>query len=719
MAPTLFDARSTLLNPKALKPLSNRISRYLGSNDIQAIERAFSVADHAHKDQKRQTGEAYIYHPAEVALILAEMQLDSVTLIAALLHDTIEDTGLTKQSILETFGESVAELVDGVTKLDKLNFRSKQEAAAESFRKMLLAMTRDIRVILIKLADRLHNMRTLGVMEPHKKRRIAQETLDIYTPIANRLGMQLIKEELEDLCFKAIYPMRHRVLSDNIKSVRGHHKGAISKTLSAIKHRLLDEGIEHQITGREKSPFSIFRKMKSKVKAFKRITDVFGFRIIVESVNDCYLALGFVHSLYKPLNGRFKDYIAIPKSNGYQAIHTVLFGPFNAPIEIQIRTREMDKIARDGIASHWLYKDSNGDPNRPSRKENRARQWLLSLLQMQKQTGDSIEFIESVKIDLFPDEVYVFSPKGQIFELPNNATVLDYAYAVHTGVGNHCVFGRIDNEMTPIKNKLASGQTIEIITAESAHPTPDWLNFVVTNKARTAIRHYLKNLRHEEAVELGHRMLDRALDNLGINFESLSSRRVQRYLKNLKLARLEDLMAEIAHGNHLPNMVAKQLMPRWQREKTPHDRDILSISGSEGSIISYGNCCHPIPGDPIFGYLSAGKGIVVHRDQCPNLIALKDNLERWLEVRWDLQISGEFSVPLRIGVVCRPGVLARIASRIAQARCNIEHIDYQDRDGSTATLRIVIAVNDRIHLAKVIRNLRRSPSVLKINRGYD
>lgn len=698
-----------------LRQLSELLDSYLSPEAVAEVRRAFEFSAEAHEGQHRLTGEPYIHHPLEVACILAEMHMDHATIAAAILHDTIEDTEVTKQQVAEAFGEEVAELVDGVTKLDKMQFQSRLEAQAESFRKMMLAMSRDLRVILIKLADRLHNMRTLSVMRPDKRRRIALETLEIYAPIAQRLGMNALKAELQDLGFQTYYPFRHRVLKERLKKLRGNRREVVAKIRKTLELRLKEEGIPCRVVGRLKSPYSIFRKMRGKELSFDKVMDVYGFRIIVGSVNACYQTLGAVHNLYKPVTGRFRDYIAIPKTNGYQSLHTVLFGPYGSPIEIQIRTREMDQVAEKGIAAHWIYKT---DAEMPSSAQLRAREWLLNLLEMQKQAGNSVEFLEHVKVDLFPDEVYVFTPRGEIIQLPREATVVDFAYAIHTDVGNHCVGARIDRELVPLRTRLKSGMTVEVLTDNGARPSPSWLDFVVTSKARAAIRHYLKNLQQEEAVELGHRMLDRALDALGTSLDEVPDASLQEFLAECRFERLEDLLADIAFGNRMPLLVAQKLLPHADNGLgyAVPARDALKIKGTEGMVVNYANCCHPIPGDSITGYLSAGKGIVVHVDDCRNARELRKNRERFIDLDWDSEIDGEFRVTLRVEVANKPGVLATIAAAIAECGSNIEHVEYQERDGATAALRFTLTVRDRAHLARIIRRIRRNDVTLKVHR---
>ncbi len=701
--------------PAYVLALEDKLAEYLPADAVVRVRRAFEIGARAHAGQTRKSGEPYITHPVAVASILADLRLDVETIIAAILHDTLEDTALSSEELSGEFGATVAALVDGVTKLDKLHFKSRQEAAAESFRKMLLAMARDLRVILIKLADRLHNMRTLGSMEPTSRRRIALETLEIYAPIAQRLGMNRFKAELQDLGFKAMYPDRHRVVSARIRTALGNRREAMGKIEAALHARLDAEGLSHRTVSRIKSPYSIYRKMRNENKSFAQVMDVYGFRVVVDSVMNCYHALGAVHALYKPMDGRFRDFIAIPKANGYQSLHTVLFGSFGAPIEIQIRTEDMDAVADRGVAAHWAYKSDSAPANSA---QNRAREWVSSLVDEQNRNHSSLEFIESVKIDLFPDEVYLFTPRGKILSLPRNSTALDFAYAVHTDVGSHAVAARVDKKLAPLRTRLSSGQSVEIITAPSAVPSTQWLEWVVSAKARTAIRHFLKHLQHEDAIELGHRMLDRAMDMLGASLEVLPADQLASYLEENKLRALEDLLADIALGNRNADQVARSLLELQDVGSLvdPHSVEQILITGAERGVLSFGNCCHPVPGDDIMGYLSAGKGIVVHRLECPNMPELRKSPERCMEIGWDTSVSGDYRVELRIIVANKPGVLAQVAAAVAQANSNIENVEYKERDLMSAALLFTIEVASRKHLADVIRGVRRLAVVNAIYR---
>ncbi|OHC40802.1 MAG: bifunctional GTP diphosphokinase/guanosine-3',5'-bis(diphosphate) 3'-diphosphatase, partial [Rhodanobacter sp. RIFOXYA1_FULL_67_6] len=686
------------LPPYALA-LKERIA-YLPDAQVERVLRAFQIGAQAHAGQERKSGEPYITHPVAVAGILAELGLDAETIIAAILHDTLEDTELSRESIAGEFGEVVAELVDGVTKLDKMRFGSRQEADAESFRKMLLAMARDIRVILIKLADRLHNMRTLGAKDAPSRRRIARETLEIFAPIAQRLGMNKFKAELQDLGFRALYPDRYRVISERIRAAIGNRREAMGKIEAALSARLSADHLPAHVVGRIKSPWSIYSKMRGDHKSFAQLMDVYGFRVVVDSAMSCYMALGVVHALYKPVDRRFKDFIAIPKANGYQSLHTVLLGPFGAPIEVQIRTAEMDSVAERGVAAHWAYKTDSGPANSA---QARAREWLSSLVDSSASTVSSSEFIENVKIDLFPDEVYLFTPRGDILSLPRNATALDFAYAVHTDVGDHAVAARVDKKLLPLRAKLESGQLVEIITAPSAVPNPAWLEVVVTGKARTAIRQYLKHLQHEDAVDFGHRMLDRALDAQGSSLDGIPPAVLDRFLETSKLKRLEELLSDIALGNRMPDVVASQLLAsRGKKAGKPHAsahaHEKIRITGAERGVLSFANCCHPLPGDDIIGYLSSGKGIVVHREECPNVVELRKSPERCVAIEWDRDVQGDYRAELRIEVINRPGVLATVAAAIAAADSNIENVEYVERDSAAATLLFAMEVKSRKHL---------------------
>ncbi len=704
-----------------INDLVSELYTYLPQGDVERILAAYEFSAEAHEGQTRKSGEPYVSHPVAVARILAGMRLDAGTLMAALLHDVIEDTPTARGQIANLFGEEVAALVDGVSKLDQIQFRSRAEAQAESFRKMLLAMVEDIRVILVKLADRLHNMRTLGAMPAEKQRRIARETLDIYAPIANRLGINKMRLELEDLGFRSLYPYRYAVIERALRRATGNQKSFLKKIAVRLDDALAEAGIEARIISREKHLFSIYRKMRDKGKVLADIVDVYGFRLIVDDIDTCYRVLGIVHRLYKPMPGRFKDYIAIPRVNGYQSLHTTLFGPNGVPLEAQIRTHDMDRVAEDGIASHWQYKAVDQQVYAP---QARAREWLSSLMEMQE-TVNSEEFLESVRVDLFPDKVYVFTPKGDILRLPRGATAVDFAYAVHTDVGNRCVAVKVDRRLVPLRTLLRNGQTVEIITARGAQPNPNWVNFVATAKARAAIRQHLKNLQRGEAGELGKRLLDQALGEFGTTVRKLPRERMQATLDELGLNNTAELYEQLGLGERLAPLVARMLAGRGSEAATdsetarpagPGPRP-LAIAGTEGMVVSYARCCYPIPGDEVMGHLSAGRGVVIHRNSCGNLAEFRKQPNKWLPVTWKKQVSGDFNVEVIVDVINRVGVLAAVASNIASTRTNIEHVSVMEREGDVSALVFMLQVSDRVHLARVIRSIRSMPDVLKVSRS--
>ena len=695
--------------------LDSTLRSYLNPEQTNHVKRAYYFAEQAHFGQRRRSGEDYVTHPLAVAGILADMHMDHQSLMAAMLHDVIEDTGIPKTAIGKQFGPTVAELVDGVSKLTQMEFETLEEKQAENFQKMALAMARDIRVILVKLADRLHNMRTLGVLQTTKARRIARETLDIYAPIAMRLGMNTVRMEFEDLGFNALYPMRARRIDAALRKARGHRTELVGKIRHQIETTLGQEGHEVEVVGREKHLYSIYKKMKSKRKSFSEIMDIYAFRIIVDSVDTCYRVLGCIHSLYKPVPGEFKDYIAIPKANGYQSLHTVLMGMHGVPIEIQIRTREMEAMANNGIAAHWLYKTDSQSTNG---SHARAREWVQGLLEMQQRAGNSLEFIESVKIDLFPDEIYVFTPKGRILELPRGATAVDFAYAVHTDVGNSCVACRINRRLAPLSEPLQSGETVEILTAPGASPNPSWFNYAVSAKARTNIRHFLKNQTREDSVTLGRRLLDRALAAFDKSLDQLPAEQTEDYLQRHHYDHLDDLLEQIARGNRLPAITAQQLLEGLGADPNLEKGDTLpvAIRGTEGFMVNYARCCHPIPGDPIEGYLSSEKGVVVHRERCKNLADMRDKTERLVALRWDEVVEGEYSVELRIEVENRRGMIAVIATRINSMGVNIEKISTDDKDYQFTYVDLEMLVHNRVHLAHIMKRLRAISSVRKVTR---
>jgi len=698
--------------------LASDLTRYLGKDQVNSVRRAYFYAEQAHEGQYRRSGHPYVTHPLAVASILSEMHMDHQSLMAAMLHDVIEDTGITKTAIKSQFGNSVADLVDGVSKLNKIKFSSRAEAQAENFQKMAMAMAKDLRVILVKIADRLHNMRTLDVLAPDKRRRIARETLDIYAPIANRMGMNTVRVEFEELGFAALYPMRARRISAAVKSVRGNRKEILTKIETSIAACLEREDLPGRCAGREKHLYSIYEKMRSQRKSFSEIMDVYAFRIVVDRVDTCYRVLGAVHSLYKPVPGRFKDYIAIPKANGYQSLHTTLFGMHGVPIEIQIRTEEMEAMANNGIAAHWLYKSSNDLPSNP---HVRAREWVNGLLDMQKNAGNSLEFIENVKIDLFPDEIYLFTPKGTIFELPAGSTAVDFAYAIHTDVGNSCVACRISRRLAPLSEPLESGQTVEIITAPGTQPNPAWLSFVITGKARSNIRHSLKNQKHSESVALGRRLLNKTLAGFGEQLDSITQENIDAILQQTKLKSMDHLLEEIGLGNRMSYMVAQRLTSQNnisadEAQKESDKQGSLDIRGSEGMVMNYAKCCHPIPGDLIIGHISSGRGMVIHTDDCNNIADIRDNPEKCVSVRWDPDVQGEFSVELRVELENQRGIIATLATTITGTEANIEKISTIERDARFSIVNLSLNVHNRVHLARVMKRVRLIKAIAKVTR---
>jgi len=715
VASSIFD-RVRGRRATGIEDLLPKLRLYLPEPQVEEIHQAYLFGAAAHEGQRRMSGEPYISHPVAVASILADLHMDHRTLEAAMLHDVIEDTPTLKEELLARFGPEVAQLVDGVSKLTQIKFKSRAEAQAENFRKMVLAMVEDIRVIMVKLADRLHNMRTLEAMPPQKRRRIAEETLEIYAPIAHRLGMSAMRLELEDLGFQALHPMRYKVLAKHLKRSRTHQKEMVTKITKSLAQALQREAIPAEVDGREKHIYSVYRKMRAKRLPMHEVLDVHAFRIVVKRTDECYRALGVVHNLFRPVPGKFKDYIAIPKANGYQSLHTVLIGPQGVPLEVQIRTEDMQKVSQSGIAAHWQYKTGEGGATAP---EVRAREWLKGVMEMQQGTGSSLEFLENVKVDLFPDEVYVFTPQGDIRRLPRGSSAVDFAYAVHTDVGNACVAAKIDRRLVPLRTQLENGQTVEIITAPNGRPNPAWLNFVVTAKARANVRHYLKNLKREDAVELGRRMLERALAALSLKLTRVAEVQFAAVLKEFKLADQDELFESIGLGHHLAPLVARRLMPlgETEAESGPKPSAPLLIRGTEGLVVTFARCCHPIPGDRIVGVLTAGRGIVVHRDNCGNLSEYRDQPEKLIEVQWEKKLKRDFPVELRAEVANQRGVLATMAAAIADMGSNIEHVNQQQRDDLTAVLSFVLAVRDRTQLARMLRRLRGMPQVLRISRS--
>ncbi|MEJ6743448.1 MAG: RelA/SpoT family protein [Porticoccaceae bacterium] len=696
--------------------LTDKLSRYLDRKDVAKVARAYKYSEQCHQGQMRQSGDPYISHPLAVANILADMRMDHESLMAGLLHDVIEDTGVTKGQISRRFGRTVADLVDGVSKLTEIEFETKAEQQAESFQKMTLAMSRDIRVVLVKLADRLHNMRTLGVLSPEKRRRIARETLEIYAPIAQRLGINDIRIEFEDLGFATMYPLRHRRLREAMKAARKNRKEIVTEIQKAIEVRLEGESFHALVKGREKHLWSIYQKMRSKKKSFRDIMDVFAFRLVVDSVDDCYRILGMMHNLFKPVPGEFKDYIAIPKANGYQSLHSLLVGMHGVVIEVQIRTKEMEMMANYGIAAHWEYKSGS---NNVDGNQRRANRWVQGLLEMQKHAGDSLEFLEHVKADLFPDEVYVFTPNGEIAELPSGATPIDFAYSVHTGIGDSCIACRVDSQLTPLSEQLKSGQKVEIITADGAQPNPNWLNFVVTAKARSAIRHFLKNQQHDESVDLGKRLLDQALSNFGTQYKELKKSQIKRLLKETGAKSFEYILQQIGLGNRVPFAVANVLVPEDKRKIVDGKKNStlpVLIDASDGLLLHYARCCHPIPGDPILGHISPGKGIVIHLESCRNLKEIRSNPEKCMSLTWSPDVRGEFAVELKVEVTPERGFIAALASRMTEKDATIERISVNEKDAFTSIVDVVLTVRDRIHLADILRRARGLKPVRRIYR---
>ncbi len=723
MAGVVETAASTTITTKQptrflISDLCALLEAYLQPQQVKNIHRAYLFSANAHDGQTRLSGEPYIYHPLAVAKILAEMHMDAQTITAAILHDVIEDTKTALQQIKLKFGDEVAELVDGVSKLKHLELESKLEAQAENFRKMMLAFVKDVRVIIIKLADRLHNMRTLSVMPHDKRKRIARETLDIYAPISLRLGMHDLRVELEELSFKTLWPRRYEVLQEAIKRTSVNRKALLQEVEKNICVHLELENIISRIHGREKNIYSIYRKMQEKRLQFSEVFDVFAFRIVVKDVSTCYRTIGVVHNLFKPVPGKFKDYIAIPKKNAYQSLHTILFGPKGIPIEVQVRSEEMDQVAQSGIAAHWMYKGGGIGHSVP---HARTRAWLETVSEMQRRSGSSVEFLESVKVDLFRDEIYVFTPAGDIMELPVNATAVDFAYAVHSDVGNQCVAAKLNRRLESLSTILENGQTVEIITAPSGRPNPAWLNFIVTAKARSNIRSFLKNLQKDEAVELGKRLLNQALNAYGENWNNFSARELENLLKELRLESEVQLFQDIGLGDRMAPFVAKHLVSlrgRWikLRRKSEHKHP-LAIQGTEGMVVSYAKCCHPIPGDSIIGIMTAGRGLVVHCVKCRNTKREKHSRDRWIHVNWANQPGSEFAAEISIKTANERGVLAVVAAKISDQNSNIENIVFEENFGATTTITVLLTAKDRDHLAQIMRAIRNTPKIYKVKRN--
>ncbi|MFC4654100.1 bifunctional GTP diphosphokinase/guanosine-3',5'-bis pyrophosphate 3'-pyrophosphohydrolase [Rheinheimera marina] len=698
--------------------LKQQISAYLPPEQVAQVQQAYVVARDAHAPQIRSSGEPYITHPVAVTSILADMRMDHETLMAALLHDVIEDTPVSKDELANQFGTTVAELVQGVSKLDKVKFKDLKEFEVTNLQKMFMAMTQDIRVILIKLADRTHNMRTIGALKPEKRRRIARETLELYAPIANRLGIHHIKNELENWGFKALYPMRYRALETAVKQARGNRKEIIEKIQNEIQQRIQDAGIDAEVAGREKHLYSIYRKMKSKELMFNDVMDIYGFRVLINSIDNCYRVLGVVHNLYKPIESRFKDYIAIPKQNGYQSLHTSLVGPHGIPVEIQMRTQEMDEMADKGVAAHWSYKGAGEAQNTTA--QIRAQRWMQSLLELQQSSGNTYEFVENVKSELYPDELYVFTPKGKIVELPIGANAVDFAYTVHTDIGNRCVGARVDRKPYPLNKPLETGQTVEIITSPGGKPNANWLNHVVTSRAILGIRNYLKKQQISEAITLGRRLLTSALGDTKL--ESIPMERIEQVLQSTTQKSLDELLVEIGLGNQLPIAIARRLLGGFESgdeqplSLTPSDKPKALIIGSEGMLVTFAKCCRPIPGDDIAANATPGKGLNVHRVECRNIRGWEKEPGKYFPVRWDKTGDKQFLAYIRVFIVNKQGMLAKLTTVIASQDSNIQDLATDDRDTGEYVIKITLSVKDRIHLANVMRKIRVLPDVIKVYR---
>lgn len=712
----------------SLAPLTETIARYLPVEDVRRVREAYRFSDEAHLGQFRASGEPYISHPIAVAQIVAEWKLDAAALMAALLHDVMEDKGIPKQELVERFGVEVAELVDGLSKLERIEFASKEEQQAESFRKMLLAMARDVRVILVKLADRLHNMRTLSAMAPEKRRRIARETLDIYAPIAHRLGLNVIYRELQDLSFAHLYPHRFQVLQKAVLAARGNRREVVGKILAAVKIVLPQAGIAAEVYGREKTIYGIYRKMQQQKKSFSDVLDIYGFRVVVGSQPECYLTLGALHGLYRPVPGKFKDYIAIPKLNGYQSLHTTLIGPYGTPVEFQIRTSEMHHVAESGVAAHWLYAEEGDTPQGANLNalQKKTLQWLQSLLDIQSQTGDSSEFLEHVKVDLFPDAVYVFTPKGKIISLPRGATPVDFAYSIHTDVGNQTVAAKVNHQLVPLRTELQSGDAVEVVTAPGSRPNAAWLNFVRTGKARSEIRHYLRTMKFEESVELGERLLYQAFHQVGASMPAPDDPLWDKLARGSGAKSRDEILADIGLGKRLAAVVARRFVggdtdvvsttARAEEAKAIQPGAIV-IQGTEGLAVQLSTCCSPIPGDDIIGYMRLGHGLVVHTDDCPTARRQRaKDPDRWVDVKWAEDTKRMFNVRVDIFVRNERGVLSRVAAEITDADANIAHVSMQEEAQSASTLHFTLQVENRQHLARVLRALRRVQQVEKLVR---
>jgi len=700
---------------------TKHLGHYLPPPDVALVSRAFEFSESAHRGQFRKSGEPYITHPLAVASILSQWRLDAQGLAAALLHDVMEDTSVTKNELEKSFGKPVADMVDGVSKLDQIEFTSKEEVQAESFRKMLLAMARDVRVILIKLADRLHNMRTLDAMAPVHRKRVAKETLDIYAPIANRLGLNSLYLELQDLSFKHLYPMRYRVLAGAIKAARGNRREVMNRLLDVIREGLAREHVLAVVSGREKTIYSVYKKMREKHYSFAQVFDIYGVRILVADKTNCYAALGVLHELYKPIPGKFKDYVAIPKANGYQSLHTTLFGPFGTPLEVQIRTHDMHRVAEAGVAAHWLYK-AGGELDLAEAQRETSR-WLQSLLEIQSESKDSKEFLEHIKGDLFPEEIYVFTPKGKIMALPRGATAVDFAYGVHTDIGHHCVAARINYELLPLRTELKNGDHVEILTSPTARPNPSWLSFVATGKARSRIRHYLKGLQQKESAALGERLLNQALATLKVEPDAISWDRWEALAKEYGAKSQLDILADIGLGKRLSFVVAQALTkvpgkPEEAAAASPAKQGALTLRGVEGVAIQYAKCCRPLPGDAIVGQFRRGQGLLVHTRDCATLKKQRLDPSELVDVEWATDVASVFESGIRLLVADRRGLLADLALAIADADANIDQVSMERPDGGDVLAMFFgVQVRDRRHLAQVLRSLRRVPDVKRAARA--
>ena len=702
----------------SLEPLLTQVREYLPAKDIKRIRDAYRLSDQAHLGQFRSSGDPYITHPIAVAQICAGWHLDSDVLMAALLHDVLEDTGVTKLELNERFGPSVAEMVDGLSKLDKIEFGNREQAQAESFRKMLLAMARDVRVILVKLADRLHNMRTLDAVSRHRQLRIASETAEIYAPIANRLGLHSLYRELQDLSFRFQYPIRYDALFKAVQNAGKVRRDALGRVTDTVEKALAKMGVTAEISSREKSLYSIYRKMVDKKISFSEVTDLFGIRLVVPDLAQCYLALGALHNTFKPNTSRFKDFIAIPKANGYQSLHTTVVGPHGGGIEFQIRTREMHQLAEAGVAAHWLYK---ADGETASTLQIKTLDWLKSLLDIQQQTGDSLEFIDHVKVDLYPDAVYVFTPKGQIRGLPRGATVIDFAYSVHTDVGNQCVAARINGDLVPLRSELSHGDVVEVISDPNARPSPSWLTFARTGKARSEIRYFLRRMKYDESVALGKRLLEQSLASLRIDSASLDASRLEKAARDTASKSVTDLLADIGLGLKLAPVIARSIALDMSGQSAtaklaPRSAPIV-IQSVDGISLQCAPCCHPVPGDRIAGHMRGGHGLAIHRIDCDTAKRqMSRDAERWMEVEWGENISGMFRTLVEVSVHDERGVLGRVAGEIAAHDANIVQVSMDTDAEQMAMIKFTLQVRDRQHLADVFRGLRRLPQFRSLSR---